>query len=318
MRTAPTHRIASPNKKARTHRQTTHTPTHHHALKLAPLLPIALALLGATLALSYHNTTRLARHKADNLLRPYAPLERVACAPRHDERPRVDGCTPAPDRCGRLVRSRVASERQVRQLRAIAERAMALGGGAGGPTILDLQSGALSKDDVFIDVWQAFNLSGAAPLTKSEVTAYREVVDSVRGMVEATFQLEAPLYLTAPTFFSRISANLSPKTAMDEYWHTHIDTEQYEAFDYTTILYLSSDGIEHVGGQFVFDEVGERKRAALAPARGDWVGFSSGAEFPHHVEKVTSGVRYALTMAFSCSKEAEIADFLGRAVDDPA
>ena len=42
---------------------------------------------------------------------------------------------------------------------ALARAGMSMGGGAGGPTILDLQSGALSFEDKFIDVWVAFNLS---------------------------------------------------------------------------------------------------------------------------------------------------------------
>jgi len=40
------------------------------------------------------------------------------------------------------------------------------------------------------------------------------------------------LGLASPTFFSRITGNPA-KTPHDEYWHSHIDSNQYPSFDYT-------------------------------------------------------------------------------------
>lgn len=45
--------------------------------------------------------------------------------------------------------------------------------------------------------------------------------------------------------------------------------------------------------------------------------FSSGHEHPHHVERVESGERLALTVAFTCDPEAALHDFLSRAVPEP-
>ena len=61
------------------------------------------------------------------------------------------GCTPS--NCGHLVVDNFATADEVSALAGIAARGMELGGGGGGPTILDLQSGALSYGDKFIDVW---------------------------------------------------------------------------------------------------------------------------------------------------------------------
>lgn len=61
--------------------------------------------------------------------------------------PNVPGCSPRGSSCGHLVVNDFASAAEVDALRSIAARGMALGGGAGGPTILDLQSGALSYGD---------------------------------------------------------------------------------------------------------------------------------------------------------------------------
>ena len=187
-------------------------------------------------------------------------------------------------------------------LRAIAARGMALGGGAGGPTILDLQSGALSFGDKFVDVWSVFNATeGVEAFSRSEVAVYAEVVERIRLLAESTFAVgssgeaggateaatdraasAARLHLTAPTFFSRISGDKQPKTgechlsivehglaspmvpavallfpfdlisapfvlaAHDEYWHTHVDLEQYGSFVITSLLYLA-DAVSATG-----------------------------------------------------------------------
>lgn len=36
--------------------------------------------------------------------------------------------------------------------------------------------------------------------------------------------------------------------------------------------------------------------------------FTSGAENPHFVERVTSGTRYALTVSFTCDQNEAISD----------
>ena len=77
-----------------------------------------------------------------------------------------------------------ASTAELAGLRAIAARGMALGGGDGGPTILDLQSGALSWRDKFIDVWSAFNATGTPAFRKSEVRVYANVVGRIRALAE--------------------------------------------------------------------------------------------------------------------------------------
>lgn len=263
------------------------------------------------------------------LLRAPPPrVERTQCAASAQKA--VPSCTPRGVACGRTVIDEFASSAEVNELRAIAQRGMALGGGAGGPTILDLQSGALSYRDKFIDVWSAFNgTKGARAFRRSEVEVYARVVARIRDLAERTFGVgSGGLFLTAPTFFSRISAALPPITMHDEYWHTHIDAEQYGSFAFTALLYLSESGADFDGGDFWFmpQQRGQRLEggaedgddaspvAALRPARGRLVLFTSGAEHPHRVTQVTTGVRLALTVAFTCDRSMAIDDFLERAL----
>jgi len=234
---------------------------------------------------------------------------------------RVKGCTPRGQKgCGRLVRNNFASADEVAALRTIAERGMAMGGGgAGGPTILDLQSGAVSYKDKFIDVWTAFNSSGAAPFTKSDVQVYADLVERIRRLAEATFGASG-LQLTEPTFFSRISGDRPPVTAHDEYWHVHVDAKQYGSFVYTALLYLADHGADFTGGSFEFmrsaaDPPDAAALVAVPPTKGRLVLFTSGDEHPHRVTRVTAGERLALTIAFTCDERAAITDFLGRALD---
>jgi len=75
----------------------------------------------------------------------------------------------------------------------------------------------------------------------------------VKNALAAHFKLEDPssLYLTHPTFFSRITS--APASILhDEYWHVHIDKETYPTFHYTSLLYLTDHGLDFKGGEFVF------------------------------------------------------------------
>ena len=276
----------------------------------------------------------------------------------------VPGCSPTGKQCGHIVVDNFASAAEVEALRGIADRGMALGGGAGGPTILDLQSGALSYQDKFIDVWTAFNATNTPAFTKREVAVYAEVVERIRVLAERTFGVGAKpattgglgkqhpqsaattttpprrrLHLTAPTFFSRIAGDKAPKTSHDEYWHAHVDLEQYGSFVFTSLLYLADGGADFDGGDFEFLPAGTPQKlaagaegamsgagagaagapvASVTPSRGKLVLFSSGSEHPHRVTRVTRGTRLALTIAFTCDGAAAIHDFLGRALEPDA
>lgn len=156
-----------------------------------------------------------------------------------DYRPAVKHCTP--NQCGRIVIDDFATAEETAALLAIARRGMAMGGGAGGPTIMDMASGALSRGDKFIDMWATFNLTGQTPFTRSELAPYKAMTDRAAAAAAEHFGA-TELWLTAPSFFSRISADRPPKIENDEYWHSHVDKLQYGSFTYTALLYLNERG----------------------------------------------------------------------------
>jgi len=210
-----------------------------------------------------------------------------------------------PGRCSRHVTDDVVASEDADVLRRMFVKGLAFGGSSGGASILDLHSGALSKDDRFINIKK---LKSAAGLwTADELAAYVRVKDAVLRSVAERFGVGvATLHLAEPTFFSRIT-DRPAATLHDEYWHPHVDKETYETFHFTALVYLSDYGVDFTGGRFLFIDRDGFNRT-VEPRKGRVSMFTSGAENLHAVEKVASGTRYALTVAFTCDAARAIAD----------
>ncbi|KAJ8943749.1 hypothetical protein NQ318_011960 [Aromia moschata] len=182
-----------------------------------------------------------------------------------------------PKRCGRYVSDKIVTSHEADTLLNLAQKVMALGGSRGGATIMDLHSGALSFDDKFINVYAKTNKF----LTSTDLAVYKLVRTKIQNAVAATFGIDVDsLYLTHPTFFSRLT-NVKPATPHDEYWHVHIDKHTYEAFHYTSLLYLNDYGIDFKGD----DMEKPSKNVTIEPRKGRVSMFTSGPENPHLVER---------------------------------
>ena len=78
---------------------------------------------------------------------------------------------------------------------------------------------------------------------------------------------------------------------------THVDQANIPYYDYSAVVYLSTEGAELGGGKFAFrDAHGD---ALVSPRAGRCLLFSSGYEHLHQVQAVTSGVRMAISMGFT-------------------
>ncbi|XP_019614887.1 PREDICTED: 2-oxoglutarate and iron-dependent oxygenase domain-containing protein 3-like [Branchiostoma belcheri] len=230
----------------------------------------------------------------------------VPCSKDYKKYQHFEGCTPR--RCGRGVMDGLVTHEEAKQLQRIAKRGLALGGSNGGASILDLHSGALSKGDSFINLYELMKRSNhKIVFSEDDFSLYRKVKNRIRSAIAAEFGIEQDrLHLTHPTFFSRMTTKPA-KTVHDEYWHPHIDKETYGSFDYTSLLYLSDYGSDFTGGRFVF--VDKEANSTVEPRTGRVSFFTSGSENLHFVEKLASGTRFAITVSFSCDKK--------HAIDDP-
>lgn len=218
-----------------------------------------------------------------------------------------------PKKCFRMMQEDFLSKMEVAQLIQLVDLGMSVAGGSGPPSVLDLQSGAVSYKDKFIDVFQALKQSGLS-LPKDNLRVYENVTNRIRDFVGEAAGASG-LRLTSPSFFSRIRGDVPAVTPHDEYWHEHVDKQQYGSFVYTSLIYLNNHGDDYEGGEFAFvdKEGGEEVRTMVRPKAGMIIAFTSGAENLHHVLPVTNGVRYAVTTAFACDEDVEVTDFLQKA-----
>ncbi|XP_072392857.1 2-oxoglutarate and iron-dependent oxygenase domain-containing protein 3-like [Diabrotica undecimpunctata] len=213
-----------------------------------------------------------------------------------------------PEKCGRFVSDKIVTEQEADILLRLAVRIMAQGGSSGGASIIDLHTGALSYKDRFINIYEQSGSKNI--LTESERTIYHLVRSKIQEAIAQNFGIQADsLHLTYPTFFSRLT-NVDPKTRHDEYWHEHIDKRTYESFHYTSLLYLNDYEKDFKGGRFIFqDNIAKpTKNVTVEPRKGRVSMFTSGSENPHFVERVQEGMRFAITVSFTCDKTKAISD----------
>ncbi|XP_043251798.1 2-oxoglutarate and iron-dependent oxygenase domain-containing protein 3-like [Colletes gigas] len=210
-----------------------------------------------------------------------------------------------PEKCGRIVTDKLVSSTETDILLKIATSGLSLGGSNGGASILDLHSGALSKGLGFINI---YTLPEAKKIFNSaDFAIYKVVKTKIQHAVSHNFGVSSnKIYLTKPTFFSRMT-NVSAKTIHDVYWHRHVDKVTYKSFHYTSLLYLNDFGRDFEGGRFIFIDK-DNVNTTVEPRKGRVSMFTSGSENLHAVERVQSGIRYALTVSFTCDPNAAISD----------
>ncbi|XP_042304064.1 2-oxoglutarate and iron-dependent oxygenase domain-containing protein 3 isoform X2 [Sceloporus undulatus] len=272
-------------------------------LKVAFLLSSAMLgyLLSGSYFLSEDGITEVLAHHGESL--PDRFIE-ISCSEDYDSHKRFEGCTPR--KCGRGITDAIINREEAEKIRRIAERGLSLGGSDGGASILDLHSGALSLGKHFVNMYRYFGDKIHDIFTEEDFQLYRDVRQRIQQKIALAFGISSSsMYLTKPTFFSRINSS-EAKTTHDEYWHPHIDKVTYGSFDYTSLLYLSDYTEDFGGGRFVFMDEGANR--TVEPRAGRVSFFTSGSENLHHVEKVQWGTRYAITISFTCNPDHGIGD----------
>jgi len=233
-----------------------------------------------------------------------APLQvNSTCADRAAEAmpPGICGAVRRDGRCARFVVDNVISEADAKELRGMMDWLLEeiWGGGFGPPSVIDLHQGSISYKDSFVDLG-AFMDFKSMDFEKAQIDAYTRVRTVIRSKISELFGPPPEALLYDMHFFSHINASKTAQTEHDEYWHSHIDTQQYGTFEYTALLYLGSQHDEFEGGTFIFEGEGG---ASVEPRMGRLVIFTSDSEHPHRVVQVSRGIRTTLTSAFTCSQE---------------
>ncbi|KAJ4921560.1 hypothetical protein JOQ06_022421, partial [Pogonophryne albipinna] len=155
------------------------------------------------------------------LVSPHPRIYSVPCSEDYNNHKRYPGCTP--QKCGRAVTDSIVTREEAETLKRLAERGLALAGSEGGASILDLHSGALSMGKQFVNIYRYFGEQIGEVFTEEDFQLYKDVRGRIQAVIAETFGLDpALMFLTKPTFFSRINSTIA-QTQHDEYWHPHID-----------------------------------------------------------------------------------------------
>ncbi|XP_030389909.1 2-oxoglutarate and iron-dependent oxygenase domain-containing protein 3 isoform X6 [Gopherus evgoodei] len=194
-------------------------------LKVAFLVSSAVlvSLLSWSYLVSEDGVAEVLAHYSESLQDRFIE---VPCSEDYDSHKRFEGCTPR--KCGRGITDAVITREEAERIRRIAERGLSLGGSDGGASILDLHSGALSVGKHFVNLYRYFGDKIQEIFTEEDFQLYRDVRRRIQQTIAQAFGISSSsMYLTKPTFFSRINST-EAKTTHDEYWHPHIDKASRE------------------------------------------------------------------------------------------
>ncbi|KAJ1476078.1 hypothetical protein T484DRAFT_1826212 [Baffinella frigidus] len=122
----------------------------------------------------------------------------------------------------------------------------------GGATILDFPSGALSRGDQFVNLHQMLKSNHEelpqGPVHLLQHVIHMELPQGPAHLLQHAIHMvsHGSLLSTTPRFVSRMDESPA-KTMHDEYWHEHIDANQYPGFEYTALVYLNKQGVKPGG-----------------------------------------------------------------------
>lgn len=238
------------------------------------------------------------KHKHWGSIFPHDMYAEVKCHDPDYVQDRKQFPTCAPKHCARLFNDYILTDEETDMLLNIAKRGFTYGESDGGASIFEVYSGIVSKGKLFANVQSILRKKGINSfLSEQEIKGFNNVKDKIVQLIESKFGIKN-VYLTKPVFFSKMT-NKNASTIHDEYWHKHVDKQQFEGFHYTALVYLNTHQVDYFGGRFVWIDANNLTETH-EPRKGRVSVFSSGTENRHYVEKVLSGTRYAMTIPFTC------------------
>uniref|UniRef100_A0A8C5GZI0 Urotensin-2 receptor 2 n=1 Tax=Gouania willdenowi TaxID=441366 RepID=A0A8C5GZI0_GOUWI len=157
----------------------------------------------------------------------------VKCSEDYENYKRYAGCTP--QKCGRAIIDSLVTRDEAHVLRRESNAPCFCFSQPLQASILDLHSGALSMGKQFVNIYRYFGDQISNVFTAEDFKLYRHIILYSFAVIAETFGLDPTLmYLTKPTFFSRINSTAA-KTQHDEYWHPHIDKVKKKKEEKNTI-----------------------------------------------------------------------------------
>ena len=101
--------------------------------------------------------------------------------------------------CGIKISDGIFDSADVTQLRLIAEKGMSLRKKAGGPTILDINTGYIRDTNGISNLFKERSI-----FTEEDFSSYGRMIEKLKRKVEDIFDIQ-DLHFTAPTFITRLN-----------------------------------------------------------------------------------------------------------------
>lgn len=187
--------------------------------------------------------------------------------------------------------------------------------------------------DVFPEL-KSFTFNELETTPTSNILQFVRLTERVRRTMAYEYGLPLKTILPLQAYSRKYVAGTTQKGGgggEGDFVTLHTDEATHSGYHYSCVIYLSTQGKHFEGGNFVFnDPLGEdderpdpevmerlpleeqirragRKLSPFHPTKGAAVIFSSGWENMHEVEKITSGVRYAVPCFFTTCPVPEAA-----------
>jgi hypothetical protein len=167
------------------------------------------------------------------------------------------------------------------------------------------------------------------------IIQFTRLIERVRRTIAIEYGLDLSTILPLQAYSRKYVAGTTQQGGgggEGDFVTLHTDEATHDGYHYSCVLYLSTSGVDFEGGAFVFNDPAKdaaeakqtemesrhlsieeqmrrsgRKLDPINPSRGNAVIFSSGWENMHEVEKITSGVRYAVPCFFTTCPVPEAA-----------
>jgi len=183
----------------------------------------------------------------------------------------------------------------------------------------------------------SFTYNELQTCSSATILQFTRMVERVRRTMAHEYGLDLSTILPLQAYSRKYVAGTTQQGGgggEGDFVTLHTDEATHSGYHYSCVIYLSTQGEDFEGGDFVFndpkddddeesDETNEnelpilsledeirrtgRKLTPFHPTRGAAVIFSSGWENMHEVEKITSGVRYAVPCFFTTCPVPEAA-----------
>eukprot|EP00985_Skeletonema_marinoi_P023222 scaffold15295_cov110-Skeletonema_marinoi.AAC.1 len=190
------------------------------------------------------------------------------------------------------------------------------------------------EDEINFDTYPGLNTLTFNELEKvsaATIIQFMRLIERVRRTMAHEYGLDLKTLLPLQAYSRKYVAGTTQKGGgggEGDFVTLHTDEATHGGYHYSCVIYLSTQGEDFQGGDFVFNDPKDpdapaedfrhmfleeqlrrtgRKLTPFHPTRGAAVIFSSGWENMHEVEKITHGIRYAVPAFFTTCPVPEAA-----------